>query len=89
MRPGDIPSSAIDAIHVPKVEMLRGPTQEPPGARPARVQRSDSERRAESGWLALPPALLTIGGWVALGLALLGLLAGLVSRAVRGPRSSP
>jgi hypothetical protein len=50
------------ALETPGVSLVPPRTEHvAEGERPAPVQRSDSERRAEESWLAFPPALLRVG----------------------------
>ena len=71
-----LPLLAQDLDGVPPVPVATATV--PPGARPAPVQRTDSERRAEESWVGLAHAILVVGGAFVLlfvfGAAALGVL---------------
>ena len=81
-----MPLLAQEAIYLAPVPAAVGDA--PRGARPAPVQRSDSERRADASWIGIPPALLEVGAGFLIHFVLAGVLVGLVLRVVRALRPS-
>ena len=77
-----LPLLAQDLDDVPPVPVATAPAA-PPGARPAPVQRTDSERRAETSWVGLVHAALLVGGGFGLLFVLGAVAAGIVRRAFR------
>ena len=55
----------------------------PDDARPARVERTDAERRLDDSWKAIPIAIVRVGAIFTLGFLFLGLIAAGIVRLVR------
>ena len=81
-----MPLLAQDAVDMAPVLVAAGDV--PRGARVAPVQRTDSERRADASWIGIPAALLEVGAGFVIFFVFVGVLVGVVLRAVRVLRPS-
>lgn len=81
-----MPLLAQDAVDMAPVLVAAGDV--PRGARVAPVQRTDTERRADASWIGIPAALLEVGAGFVILFVLVGVLVGIVLRAVRVLRAS-
>jgi HAMP domain-containing protein len=77
---GALPLLAQEADALPAVEL---PEPRRPRGELAEVERSDAERRQEESGAGTVPAFLRVGAGFAIFVLLMGLLAGLIARAVR------